>query len=183
MEGKIQTININNEKIPVIFTNSQAMKSQMIGVQGLVQIKKGKTDERTLRQILIDNKENILDVYSQMTKKAVLDRSYEEYIGICQKYIDRYVDELEVSPTKIRQTPMLIDHFGIAYWDTSSITFNSYMQYMNEALIENTVYHELCHIYTWEKYHTMNHDSDFYNILYKKYTKEENEEIFMMILL
>ena len=176
MQQTPQMININGTTIPILLTKTSTKTTQVIGVQGLIQIKQNKDDIVSLRTILIENADMILDIFNSMSKKIVLNREWKEYINMCKYYVDEYTKELGIKPVRVRQRPLLIDRFGKTYKD-GSITLNSYMMYMNEDIIKNTIWHELCHVYTLEKYGTMKHDDVFYSKLYEKYSKEENEKI------
>lgn len=176
MYKKPQIINIENRFIPIILTKTTTKYTEMIGVQGIIQIKQNNNDPTSLRSIINTAKEDIIDVYNQMTKTAVMDRTRQDYVKQCINLIEQFSDQIGVKPKKVRQTPMLLDKFGLTYHD-KSITLNAYLQYMNDDIIENTIYHELCHVYTIEHYGTMEHDEHFYEQLYKKYPEELNNAI------
>ncbi|MBO7210056.1 MAG: M48 family metallopeptidase [Methanobrevibacter sp.] len=169
-------INVENNKIPVILTTTGTKHTQIFATQGLVQIKKNKHEKRTLRRIIEDHKDVVLHEYLLMTKKAVLDRSEEEYKEICNNYIDQFSKELNVTPTRVAHRPILIDTFGTTR-KNGVVTLNYYMRYMEEELIKYCIYHELCHLYTWKNYNTMYHDKDFYDVLYRRYTYDEIKEL------
>lgn len=177
INNTIQTITLQNQTIPINMATTQTKQpTQLIGVQGIIQIRKNQQDNRTLRTILTQNKQQIIQTYNNMTKKAILNRTKEQYQEICQKYIEQYTKQLQITPNKIRHTPMLLTYLGKAYVN-NTMTLNTLMQYMTEPLIENIIYHELCHLYTLKHNGYMKHDKPFYDILYQRYTKEENKQI------
>lgn len=172
----LQTITINNYEIPLIITEAtNTDKNTLIATKGMINIHHGKKDPRTLRTVISGIVDEILRIYLSLETPMVM-RTKEEYLAVCQKYIEKYQKILDIIPDKIRQTEMRLDHLGYAY-KNNSITLNAHMQYMSEEVIEYTICHEFCHLYTLHNYRTFKHDEDFYNTLRQFYSEEEEIRI------
>ena len=176
VDKNLQIINIENNEVPIIHIKTNCKKSHLFGVQGIVTIVQSSKQELPLRTVINEQKEVILDCYKSMTKPVILDRSEDEYLKLCQKYIDHYTKKLDITPKKIRHNYIKTDHLGWAYIN-NTITYNMYMRYMTEEQIKLTIYHELCHIYTLQKFGTFEHNQEFFDILYKEFTPEEEAKI------
>lgn len=175
-EKNLNIINIENQHVPIIEVTTNAKQTTIIGKQGIICILKDPENIQTLRTTIKLNKQAILETYNNMTKQAVTDRTEEEYLKICQKYIDHYTNKLQLTPDKIRHTYIKPDCLAWSY-PNNTITYNKYMRYMNEDIIKLTVYHELCHLYALKHHGTLAHDEHFFNILYQEYTSEEEDMI------
>lgn len=176
MDNKIQLVNIKKNQVPIIYMKANTERGFLFGIQGIVAMIQPKKEYNSLRTLIQQNKAAILNCYSSMTKKPNLKRTEEEYLDICQGYIEYYQDKLQVFPKKIRHKYIKPDHLGWAYVN-NTITYNKYMRYMSEDRIRLTIYHELCHLYTLKYNNTFSHNEDFYNILYREFTPEEENEL------
>lgn len=171
----MKIVNVGNTQMPFIFTETNMEQSEIIAIQGIMNLNHGKKDERSVRTLMSENKDNILKMYNHMQKKPV-ERSEKEYLEICDKYINTYQAILHVKPDKIRQTPMKLTHLGWAY-KNNTITLNKYLMYMNEDIIQHVICHEMCHIFTLNYCDTFKHNDDFYEVFRKFYTEEEEKAI------
>ncbi len=167
-------VNIKGTRVPFVLSYTKGT-SNVYAVHGLINYDKSKKETRTLEDIVKTYPDELLDLYNNMSKKAV-NRSYEEYIDICTKYLMKYEKQLEVESKKIIHSRFGIDYLGFAY-DNYTISFNNCMQYLEEDIIRLTVYHELCHLYTLKYNNSFSHNEDFYNILYQEFTPEEVKRI------
>lgn len=176
MDDKIQIVNIENNQIPIIKIKTNNKTGQLFGSQGIICMIQPFYDNQTLRPLIQKNKPEILNIYNNMTKPVNTERTENEYLEMCQEYIEYYQDKLQVYPDKIRHKYIKPDHLGWAYAN-NTITYNKYMRYMTKERIKLTIYHELCHLYTLKYNQTFGHNEDFYNILYREFTPEEEIEI------
>lgn len=168
--------NINGIELPIIDTKIESKEGYIYITQGIICMEIPEKCKKTIEEIIEKNKDLIFEIYTKNEKKKIINRSEEEFNELIMKYFDKYTKKLNVKPKQIYIAPLNMRHLALAYNDYD-IEINSYMKYMEEEVIQLTIYHELCHLYTLKYNNTFTHNEDFHNILYKEFTKKEEKRI------
>ncbi|MBR0472602.1 MAG: M48 family metallopeptidase [Methanosphaera sp.] len=167
--------NIKGNEIPIVDVTTEDEYGCLYSTLGLVCIELSTHQDITLERVLEKKSDLIISAYNG-TNKQVVQRSDEEFEELVFKYFDKYEKILGLEAKKLYIYPSSLKSLAWAYND-NEIELNHYMKYLEEEIIELTIYHELCHLYTLKHYGTFEHDEDFYNMLYKEFPKEEVERI------
>ena len=172
----LQIITIKQQQIPIVTHYTTHDTTYAKGTQGLVQILISSKDTRTLRKIIQECHEVILNEYNKTKQNQLHYRTDQEYLTLINKHINKYTKQLNLDPVKTQHQYLVTNKLGYAT-KNNKIVFNKYLKYMSEETIQYVVYHELCHIYVYKKYHTLGHGKQFQEIMLKEYTPEDEERI------
>lgn len=172
----LQIITIKGQKIPIATHLTKDPDTKCKGTQGIVEILKSTKDTRTLRTIIQEHADTIINEYNQTKHKKITQRTDEEYYQIVNKYAKQYEKQLKLDPVSIKHKYMITNKLGYAS-KNNTISLNKYMKYMEEKTIQYVIYHELCHIYTYKHHHTLGHGKEFRQILQKEYTPQQEQKI------
>ncbi|RAP53771.1 MAG: hypothetical protein BZ138_00010 [Methanosphaera sp. rholeuAM270] len=171
----MEIVNIKGVDIPIVFSLSKEKGYMVLAHFGLINIILNEDDSRTFEDIIKRHPYRIIKMYNHMRNRMVY-RTEEEYDDLCAKYFNKYEKELEVEAKEIIHAPLKIYELGYAD-DNYTVILNCYMRFMPEDVLRLTIYHELCHLYTFKYLNTMEHDEDFYNIFHQEFPKHENDRI------
>ena len=172
----LQLITINQQRIPIVAHYTKEKTTLVKGTQGLIQILISAKDTRTLRTILKEHHDTILQEYNKTKHKPFIPRIDKEYLQLINKYMTKYQQQLQLQPVKTKHQYLITNKLGYTT-NNDTIVFNKYLKYMSEETIKYVVYHELCHVYIHKHYGTLGHGKQFQELMAKEYTPEEEKQI------
>lgn len=171
----LQMVNMKGQKIPVATTLSFNSKSSLIMTQEMLCYCQQLDDTSTLKTILWEYSDSILEEYSK-SNRQIADRSCEEYRQIVDKYVEYYQEKLEIEEVNLRHRYFEPDSLG--YVDSKkTVILNAYLRYMPEETIRYAICSQLCLLYVYQHIHTLSVEEEYLKLLRREYTQEQENQI------